>query len=185
MNCETCRYSGYGWHENECSRPTTECSYQPIEQHKSETKEAKKEAKNPTDAISRQAAIDHWRLIIDATNTDSRYNMGFVDGFEFCISHLSTMPSAQPEPQWGKTVGVNRPLADREIVSRLRDIQKQVGGSYAIDRAIEAVQAQPDIIACGDCKHWICHDRRCGYWNHGVKPLEWCCHAERRTDGSD
>ena len=43
--------------------------------------------------------------------------------------------------------------------------------------------AQPDIIACGDCKHWICHDRRCGYWNHGVKPLDWCCHGERRTDG--
>ena len=43
--------------------------------------------------------------------------------------------------------------------------------------------AQPDIIACGDCKHWICHDRRCGYWNHGVKPLDWCCHAERRSDG--
>lgn len=43
--------------------------------------------------------------------------------------------------------------------------------------------AQPEIIACGDCKHWICHDRRCGYWNHGVKPLDWCCHAERRTDG--
>lgn len=42
--------------------------------------------------------------------------------------------------------------------------------------------AQPDIIACGDCKHWICHDRRCGYWNHGVKPLDWCCHGERRTD---
>lgn len=42
--------------------------------------------------------------------------------------------------------------------------------------------AEPDIIACGDCKHWICHDRRCGYWNHGVKPLDWCCHAERRTD---
>lgn len=41
---------------------------------------------------------------------------------------------------------------------------------------------QPDIIACGDCKHWICHDRRCGYWNHGVKPLEWCCHAERREE---
>ena len=43
--------------------------------------------------------------------------------------------------------------------------------------------AQPDIVACGDCIHWICHDRRCGYWNHGVKPLDWCCHAERRTDG--
>lgn len=45
--------------------------------------------------------------------------------------------------------------------------------------------AQPEIIACGDCKHWIWHDRRCGYWNHGVKPLEWCCHAERRTDESN
>ena len=43
--------------------------------------------------------------------------------------------------------------------------------------------AQPDIVACGDCIHWICHDRRCRYWNHGVKPLDWCCHAERRTDG--
>ena len=43
-----------------------------------------------------QAAIDHFRLIIDATNTDSRYNIGFVDGLEFCINHLSTMPSTQP-----------------------------------------------------------------------------------------
>ena len=43
--------------------------------------------------------------------------------------------------------------------------------------------AQQEIIACADCKFWICHDRRCGYWNHGVKQLEWCCHAERKTDG--
>ena len=43
--------------------------------------------------------------------------------------------------------------------------------------------AQPDIVACGDCIHWICHDGRCGYWNHGVKPLDWCCYAERRTNG--
>lgn len=53
-------------------------------------------------------------------------------------------------------------------------------------RRIEAIPSvQPDIIACGDCKHWIYHDRRCGYWNHGVKPLEWCCHAERRTNETD
>ena len=48
-------------------------------------------------------------------------------------------------------------------------------------KAIEQLPpAQPDIVACGDCIHWICHDRRCGYWNHGVKPLEWCCHGERK-----
>ena len=56
------------------------------------------------DLISRQAAIDHWRLIIDATNTDSGYNMGFVDGLEFCISHLSTMPSAQSYKETAKRV---------------------------------------------------------------------------------
>ena len=45
------------------------------------------------------------------------------------------------------------------------------------------IEPDPEIIVCADCKHWICHDRRCGYWNHGVKPLDWCCYAERRTDG--
>ena len=50
-----------------------------------------------SDLRSCREAVDHFRLIIDATNTDSRYNEGFVDGLEFCISHLSTMPSAQPE----------------------------------------------------------------------------------------
>ena len=46
---------------------------------------------------------------------------------------------------------------------------------------IEALpSAQQDIIVCADCKHWICHDRRCGYWNHGVKPLDYCSYAEGR-----
>ena len=39
---------------------------------------------------------------------------------------------------------------------------------------------QPDIIHCEDCKHYIRHDKRCGYWNHGVKPTMWCSQAERR-----
>jgi len=58
-----------------------------------------------------------------------------------------------------------------------------IDANYAIDFLKCMPSAQPEIIACGDCKYWICHDRRCGYWNHGVKPLDWCCHAERRTDG--
>ena len=35
------------------------------------------------------------------------------------------------------------------------------------------------IIVCKDCKHYIPHDKRCNYWNHGVEPSEWCCHAEK------
>lgn len=44
--------------------------------------------------------------------------------------------------------------------------------------AIDALKSN-DIIACGDCKHYIPHDKRCGYWNHGVQPLMWCSQAER------
>lgn len=52
-------------------------------------------------------------------------------------------------------------------------------GLYLVEKVVEKLpSAQTDIITCGDCKHWICHDKRCGYWNHGVKPLDWCCHAE-------
>ena len=54
--------------------------------------------------INKEAAIEHWRRIIDATSTDSEYNMGFVDGLEFCISHLSTMPSVQPERKTGRWI---------------------------------------------------------------------------------
>lgn len=49
-----------------------------------------------SDTIDRLAAIDHWRSMIDATDGSDRYDMGFIDGLEFCISDLSTMPSAQP-----------------------------------------------------------------------------------------
>ena len=60
---------------------------------------------------------------------------------------------------------------------------QNIGIDWGIDAIKALPSAQPDIVACGDCIHWICHDRRCGYWNHGVKPLDWCCHAERRSDG--
>lgn len=56
------------------------------------------------DLISGQAAIEHFQRIIDATNTDGKYNLGFIDGLEFCINHLSTMPSTQPERKKGKWI---------------------------------------------------------------------------------
>lgn len=49
-----------------------------------------------------------------------------------------SLPSAQPD--WGKSVGNGRPLADCEIIPRLQDIKRQIGGSYAIDRAIEVLE---------------------------------------------
>ena len=54
------------------------------------------------DLISRLAAIEYLQRVIDATNTDGRYNLGFIDGLEFCINHLSTMPSTRSEQRKGK-----------------------------------------------------------------------------------
>lgn len=69
-----------------------------------------------------------------------------------------------------------RPYSNEESYSNI-DI-----GHIIDDQPTVNSSAQTEIIVCADCKHWICHDRRCGYWNHGVKPLEWCCHAEVREE---
>lgn len=57
------------------------------------------------------------------------------------VIRLLSLPSVQLD--WGKPVGDGRPLADGEIIARLQDIKKQIGGSYAIDRAIEVLKALP------------------------------------------
>ena len=91
------------------------------------------------------------RRISEDVNDD-----GSLDEFD-TESILRRLPSARPD--WGKPVGDGRPLADSEVVPRLRDIQKQIGGSYAIDRAIEVLErlqdAQPEREwnYCEGCKH--------------------------------
>ena len=67
---------------------------------------------------------------------------------------------------WGQATVISKE------VERVREAEQM---------AIDALKSN-DIIACGDCKHYIPHDNRCGYWNHGVKPLMWCSQAEGRTD---
>ena len=101
---------------------------------------------------------------LDKYKTCNEYKllMGLLDG----------TASAQPEPC-------------EDCVSRKAAIRLLHSGYHSksmIEEVKELPSVQPEIIVCADCKHWICHDRRCGYWNHGVKPLEWCCHAERRTN---
>lgn len=113
---------------------------------------------------------------------------------------IKPLPSAESEPMcinlnepikvkltdWGKTIRDERPLADSEVIPRLQDIKRQIGGSYAIERAIEVLEelpsAEPEIIRCRDCKH---HDGiRCFRWNSTIITGfdDFCSNAERRTD---
>lgn len=49
------------------------------------------------DLISRQAAIERFYRIIEASNTNGDYNEGYVDGMEFCIELIHDLPAVQPE----------------------------------------------------------------------------------------
>ena len=79
-----------------------------------------------------------------------------------------------------KTINKVRDVCDTESLDDYRDLLTE-----CFEVMPPAQTGQPDIIACGDCKYWICHDRRCGFWNHGAKPLDWCSYAERREGEAD
>ena len=92
------------------------------------------------DLISKRAAIDALCRRCDLAADDDEPCTDKCND----IKILEKLPSVQPEPEihWGYTPTYERPLGDVEIVPRLRDIQKQIpGGSYAIDRAIEIIEA--------------------------------------------
>lgn len=63
-------------------------------------------------------------------------------------------------------------------------IEKNACNTQRIMDAVNNLPSvQPDVIRCKDCKWRIRHDKRCGYWNHGVKPTMWCSQAERLLIG--
>lgn len=116
------------------------------------------------DLISRQDAITEFSCCELTPD-------GGIDA-NYAIDFLKQMPSAQPEPL---TVTIDH-LQTKEEYDRLKQAMRETPILL-----FPPAQSEPEIIACGDCKHYICHERRCGYWNHGVKPLEWCCHGEERN----
>ena len=115
------------------------------------------------DCVDRQTLID---ALLRTTTFGNVHELNkFVQKYHLDREHMGGLrdavfaivnaPSVQPEPLWGKTVEDGIPLADHEIVSRLRDIQKQVGGSYAIDRAIEVIEA---VQALPPAQPELCED---------------------------
>ena len=77
---------------------------------------------------------------------------------------VQIQPTIEPEPS----------QVARDIATILENEQ---------DMRVIARNAQPDIIACGDCNHYDRHDKRCKKWNHGVERYDYCSRAEWREDG--
>ena len=55
-----------------------------------------------SDLISRMETVEHLRRVLDATVPITDYDEGYVDGVEFGISTVSTMPTIQPQSTTGQ-----------------------------------------------------------------------------------
>lgn len=51
-----------------------------------------------SDLISKTETVEHLRRMLETTVPNTDYDEGFIDGIEFGISTVSTMPTVQPEP---------------------------------------------------------------------------------------
>lgn len=153
-------------------------------------REDKMEVKKSNDLISRQAAINALE------NTDCELSS---DTWDELTDAIMSLPSAQPErtEYFPNTIAIPSQYdcvcLSEKVIATFFDVEHEEWTQQTVTIAdvLDSVcddytvlpSAQPEIIACGDCKHWICHDKRCGYWNHGVKPLMWCSEGERRENG--
>ena len=77
-----------------------------------------------SDLISKTETVEHLRRVLDATVPITDYDEGYVDGVEFGISTVSTMPTIQPEPQW---IPVSERLPDTN-----RDVLLQFSTSMGV-----------------------------------------------------
>lgn len=70
---------------------------------------------------------------------------------------------------------------------------EELGAERPVNKHWEKLQSEEDaspkrdsyLPLCEDCKHYVRHDRRCGYWKRGVDPLNGCNFGERRDDEID
>jgi hypothetical protein len=69
-----------------------------------------------SDLISRMETVEHLRRVLDATVPITDYDEGYVDGVEFGISTVSTMPTIQPERKKGEWLPDNNNAYEMRFV---------------------------------------------------------------------
>ena len=126
--------------------------------HEESKRETKQQATVSSDCISREDAIAIVAFEIWHYPNELYTSLNcFENCQELAKRALNRLPSAESEPMcinlnepikvkltdWGKPIGDGRPLADSEVIPRLQDIKRQIGGSYAIERAIEVLEELP------------------------------------------
>ncbi len=113
-----------------------------------------------SDTISKTETVEHLRRVLEATVPNTDYDEGFIDGVEFGISTVSTMPTIQPvatDTNTGDTISRQRAI-DRFNVIRPVDPKKDEytkGIDVGIAMCIVAVKDQPTAQPEPHEGHWI------------------------------
>ena len=147
--------------------------------------------------ISRQGLLEkfeRWQETEDYSN----------DEWNLLVDVLSVIKSMPPAPQ----LSTNLAYVGTDCISRRAAIMKILGQppelhypSWYAEQIKELPPAQPGIIRCKDCKHWIPYDWMfseiwqskniadypedeigCAWSDMAMKANDFCSRAERRTE---
>ena len=69
-----------------------------------------------SDLISKTETVEHLRRVLDVTVPITDYDSGYVDGVEFGVSTVSTMPTIQPERKKGEWLPDNNNAYEMRFV---------------------------------------------------------------------
>ena len=104
-----------------------------------------------SDTISRTEVVEHLRRMLEATVPNTDYDEGFVDGVEFGVSTVSTMPIIQPQSTAGQ---LNDSARSTNLIDRQQAIDALWKALYEYeDKTEKQFQESEDL----DIQDWIQH----------------------------
>ena len=93
-----------------------------------------------SDLISRTETVEHLRRVLDATVPITDYDEGYVDGVEFGISTVSTMPTIQPQSTTGQlNDGAQSTAQSTDLIDRQQAIDALSLGKEMLSRVLDDI----------------------------------------------
>ena len=155
-----------------------------------------------SDLISRQALMKEFSDFVRASNNS---DFAQTPTWNDAVSLVGSMPSVQPtQPNASNALKTLDCIDRQEAIDALAKFvpyaicdastESYTNGltdAYNLICQLPAVQPQPEIIRCKDCKYWREHKYAketkryipfCGFNAINTKADDYCSFAERRTD---
>ena len=102
-----------------------------------------------SDLISKTETVEHLRRGLEATVPNTDYDEGYIDGIEFGISTVSTMPTVQPQSTTGQ---LNDSAQSTDLINRQQAIDALdcINGTEEVLRSLPSAQPELQWIPCSE-----------------------------------